>query len=222
LDNDKEAIKELIFGDFDRTKIQTKLQRDSVANIIEEIIKITQKNEYILLIDNVDNITTKASKTLEQLKDHFIIITSAREVSITKSSFLWNFEKIEITNLPRQNALELIHKLSYDINVTDFETFRNHIFEQSEGNPRIIFELCDRYRKEIIITDEVVRSVRHFGALPEIDMSFVVVFLLAGLTILRYTSREIGGTSLRFIGGIALVAFMLFRMFLSRLKRKFV
>lgn len=222
LDNDKEAIKELLFGDFDRSKIQSKIQRDSVANIIEEIIKITQKHEYILLIDNVDNITTKASKTLEYLKDHFIIITSAREVSINKSSFLWNFEKIQIENLPRQNALELIHKLSYDINVTDFETFRNHIFEQSEGNPRIIFELCDRYRKEIIITDEVVRSVRHFGALPEIDMSFVVVFLLAGLTILRYTSREIGGTSLRFIGGIALVGFMLFRMFLSRLKRKVV
>lgn len=221
-DNDKEAVKTLIFGDFDRNKIMQKLQRDSVATLIEEIIRITRKHEFILMIDNVDGITAKAMKCIEQLKDHFVIITTAREVPINKSSFLWNFDRIEIEPLSRIASLELIHRLSYDMDVEDYELYRNHIYEQSAGNPRVIYELVERYRKEIIVTDDVIRSVRHIGGIPEIDMTFVVVLILAGLTVLRYTSREVGGTSLRFIGGIALVALMLLRFFLSKMKRKFI
>lgn len=221
-DNDKEQIKEMIFGDFDKTKIMQKLQKDSVATLIEEILKITQKHEYILMIDNVDGITAKAMKCIELIKDHFVIITTAREVPINKGNFLWNFEKIVIEPLPRSVSLELIHHLSYDIDIEDFELYRNHIYDQSAGNPRVIFELCERYRKELIITDDVIRSVRHIGGLPEWDMSFIVVFLLAGISILRYTSREIGGTNFRFIGGMALVLLMLSRFILSKVKRKFI
>lgn len=222
LDNDKEAIKEMIYADFDKTKLQQKLQKDSIQTLIDEIIKITTKHEYILMIDNVDGITAKGMKTIELLKDHFTILTTAREIPINKANFIWNFDKITIEPLPRTQSLELIHKLSYDIDVEDFELYRNHIYDQSSGNPRVIFELCERYRKETIVTDDVIRSVRHIGGLPEIDMSFGIVIILAGVSILRYTSREMGGESLRFIGGMALVLLMLSRYFLSKTKRKFL
>lgn len=222
LDNDKEAIKDMIYADYDKSKLQQKLQKDSIQTLIDEIIRITAKHEYVLMINNVDGITAKGMKTIELLKDHFTIITTAREIPLNKANFIWNFEKISITQLPRTQSLELIHKLSYDIDVEDFELYRNHIYDQSSGNPRVIFELCERYRKETIVTDDVIRSVRHIGGLPEIDMSFVIVIILAGVSILRYTSREIGGESLRFIGGMALVLLMLSRYFLSKAKRKFL
>jgi site-specific recombinase XerD len=222
LDNDKEAIKNMIYADYDKTKLQQKLQKDSIQSLIDEIIRITTRHEYILMIDNVDGITAKGMKTIEQLKDHFTILTTAREIPINKANFIWNFDKITIEPLPRTQSLELIHKLSYDIDVEDFELYRNHIYDQSSGNPRVIFELCERYRKETIVTDDVIRSVRHIGGLPEIDMSFVIVIILAGVSILRYTSREMGGESLRFIGGMALVLLMLSRYFLSKAKRKFL
>lgn len=221
-EGDKEAIKNLIFPAFDKTQIQQKLQKDSVHSLIEEIIKITTPHEYILMIDNVDGITAKGMKCIELLKDHFTIVTTAREVPISKANFLWNFERIEVENLARTASLELIHRLSYDMDIEDFELYRNHIYDQSSGNPRVIYELCERYRKELVITDDVVRSVRHIGGIPEIDMSFIIVFILAGISILRYTSREIGGTNLRFIGGMALVLLMLSRFFLSKMKRKFI
>jgi integrase/recombinase XerD len=221
-DNDKEAIKDMLFAGFDKNQIMQKLQKDSVANLIEEILKITKKHEYILMIDNVDGITVKGMKCIEMLKDHFVIITAAREVPVNKSSFLWNFEKIEVQSLSRTASLELIHKLSYDMDIEDIELYRNHIYDQSNGNPRVIFELCERYRKEIIITDDVIRSVRHIGGLPEFDMTFIIVFILAGVSILRYSSREIGTINTRFIGGMALVLLMLSRFFLSKLKRKFI
>lgn len=222
LDNDKETIKEMMYGSFTKDQLKTKLQRDSTNSLIEEIIKITTKHEYILMIDNVDGITQKGMKTIELLKDHFIIITTAREIPINKSNFIWNFERIQLTNLQRGHSLELIHRLSSDMEIEDWELYRNHIYDQSSGNPRVIFELCQRYRKEIIISHDVIRSVRHIGGIPEIDMSFVVILILAGISILRYTSREIGGENLRFIGGIALVLLMLSRYFLSKTKRKFL
>lgn len=222
LDNDKETIKSMIYGDFSKEQLKTKLQRDSVTSLIEEIIKITSKHEYILMIDNVDGITVKGMKTIELLKDHFVIITTAREIPINKSNFIWNFERISLQNLNRGNSLELIHSLSHDLEIEDLELYRNHIYEQSSGNPRVIFELCQRYRKELLVTHDVIRSVRHIGGIPEIDMSFVVIIILAGVSILRYTSREIGGQNLKFIGGIALVLLMLSRYFLSKTKRKFL
>jgi site-specific recombinase XerD len=222
LDNEKETIRLMIYGDYDKEKLKTKLQRDSVQTLTEEIIKITRKDEFILMIDNVDHITTKGMKTIELLKDHFVIITTAREIPINKTSFIWNFEKVEINNLSRSNSLELIHRLSNDLDIIDFELFRNHIYDQSAGNPRVIFELCQRYRKELIITDDVIRNVRHIGGLKEIDMSFIIIIILAGVSLLRYTSREIGGENMRFIGGVALVLLMLSRYFLSKTKRKFL
>ena len=124
----------------------------------------TSPNEYILMIENVDGITAKGMKCIEMLKDHFTIITTAREVSINKTSFLWNFQIIDLEPLPRQDALELIYRLSYDIEIENMEVFRNHIYEQSDGNPRVIFEMCERYRKETIVTSDIVRSIRHYGS----------------------------------------------------------
>jgi site-specific recombinase XerD len=221
-DNDKEVIKSVLYADFDKTKLQQKLQRDSVPSLIEEVIKITGKHEYVIFIDNVDGITPKAMKAIENLKDHFVIITTAREVPINKTSFIWNFEQIKLEALTRSSSLELIHKLSFDTEIEDMELYRNHIYDQSGGNPRVIFELCERYRKEAVVTDDIVRQIRHIGGLPEWDMSFIIIIILAGVSILRYTSREFGGESLRFIGGIALVMLMLTRYFLGRIKRKFL
>lgn len=221
-DNDKEAIKELVFGSFDKSQILQKLQKDSVYSLIAEIIKITEKQEYIIVIENVDGITSKAVKCIEMMKDHFVIITTAREIPINKSSFLWNFKQIDIQPLNRTNSIELIHKLSYDLDVEDFELYRQHIYDQSAGNPRVIFELCDRFRKEIYITEENIRTVRHIGGLKEIDMSWTVMLLLACVAVLRYTSREMGSESLRFIGGMAMIALMFFRFFLSKTKRRFL
>lgn len=220
LDNDKEAFKELIFSDLPLDKIKVKLNRESVSNLCEEIQKLTEKKEYILLIDSLDRITPKAVKVLESLKDHFTIVAAAREVPLNKSSFLWNFEIVRLKPLERRDSLELIHKLSYDLEIEDYELFRNHVVEQSDGNPRVIYELIDRYRKEPIISNEVVREVTHFGSLKEWDMSIIVIIFIASLAVLRYLSREVDNSSLRFIGGAAMILLLISRYFFSYTKRR--
>jgi len=220
--NDKEHIAKLMFGDFDLDKIKVLLNRESIKNLCDEIKKLVSPGEYILLIDNVDRITPKAIKTLEELKDTFTIVTSAREVPINKSSFLWNFERIELKNLERRYALDLIQKLSYNLEVENYELFRNHIYEQSDGNPRVIFELIERFRKEPVISNDVVKNIQHFGSLQEIDMTFMIFVSLALVAIYRYLSVEIGSDSYRFIGGVAMILLIVFRYFFKNTKRKFV
>lgn len=220
--NDKEAIKELLYSDLPLDQVKVRLNRLSVRGLCEEIKKVVKPKEFVLLIDCVDRITPKSIKTLEELKDTFTIITSAREIPINKNSFLWNFEIIKMKPLERRFALELINRLSYDLEVEDFELFRNHVYEQTNGNPRAMYEIIERYRKEPVITSDVVRDIRHYGSMKEIDMSLIVIIGLASLAVLRYVSREVDNDAYRFIGGASLIALIIFRYFFSYTKRKFV
>lgn len=220
--NDKEAIYELMYGDLPLDQAKTKINRLSLKNICDEIKKAVEPKEYVLQIDNVDRITPKSVKALEELKDTFTIITTARDVPINKSSFLWNFEVLKLKPLERRYALELINRLSYDLEVEDYELYRNHIFEQTNGNPRAIYEIVERYRKEPVITSDTVRDIRHFGSLQEIDMSIVIILFLGCLAILRYLSREVDNDSYRFIGGASLILLIIFRYLFKYTKRQFV
>lgn len=219
-DNDKEAIFNIVYAKYDKTKAIEKITRESVRNLCDEIIKITTKHEYIIIIDSLDYITNKAVQTLEYLKDHFIIIASAREVKIDKSSFLWNFDIIRLKNLNRHEAIELIERLSYNIQSSDYELFKNHIYEQSAGNPRAIYELCDRFQKEPILTAQKIRAIRHHGARQEIDCTIMILIVLASIACLRYLNHEVENNSFRFIGGCALVLMIISRYFIKATKRK--
>lgn len=50
--NDKETIFKMLYGEFELDKLSQHLQKDSVNNLCNELIKATSKHEYILLIDN--------------------------------------------------------------------------------------------------------------------------------------------------------------------------
>lgn len=220
--HDKEAVMNLMYPKHTLKSVRTPLTKHSTTALAKTLTDITKKHEYVLIIDNVDRITPRVVKVLETLKDHFTIITTAREVAMNKSSFLWNFETIKLEPLKRGESLELIHRLSYDVEMEDQELFRNHIWEQSAGNPRVIFELVERYRKEAFVTSDIVRQVRHYGALPEINVMFILALFLGSLVILRYWGREVGDTSLQFIGGAALVFLMFFREFMRFTKRRVI
>lgn len=218
--NDKEHLFNLLYGDYDLAKLHQHLQRDSITSLTKEIIKLTQKHEYLLVIDNVDRITPRGVKALENLKDHYTILTSAREVPLNKTSFLWNFEILPIKPLPRPHSLTLIQRLSHGLEIEDFTLYRNHIYEQTEGNPRAIVELVDRYKKEVIITTDIIREIKHTGSRKEYDMSPLVIFILGGLSILRYVAYEIGNSSLKIVGGAALILLVISRYFFHFSTRK--
>lgn len=220
LHGEKEKVFELMFGEFDRTALKSKLSRQTMKHLAQCICDVVQPHEYVLVIDSVDRIPPRAVDVLEIFKDHFTIITSAREVALNKTSFLWNFETHKVDELTRPMCLELINKLSYDMEIEDYEQYKNYIWNKSDGNARVIFEMCDRFRKEVIVSKDTVRSIDHYGSLKEIDMSIFILIALGCMAIFRYVGRETGNTSLTFIGGCAMIILILSRYFFGFTKHK--
>jgi len=219
-ENDKEKVASVIFKDFDRTKIETRLSRQSVSFLCDEIKSLVEPKEYILKIKQFDDVTKQSLKVIDSLKDTFVILTSANEISITKAPFFWNFEKLELKNLNRVQSFELIHKLSYDMEIEDYEIYRNHIWNQTDGNPKAITEMTERYRREPKLAAETIRSVTHSGVIKDWDCSYALVILIASLAVMRYMTSELDNPGFRFIGGMSMILLLLTRAFVSQTKRK--
>ena len=220
--NEKEQVKNLLFGEMELDKVETRLSRQSIAYLCDQIKSCCEPKEYILKIKQFDDVTKASLKLLDQLKDHFVILTAATEISITKAPLFGNFEKIEIKNLPRLQAFELIHKLSASITIQDYEVYRNHIWEQTDGNPRAIIDMIERYKREPFLIAETIRNVTHSGVIREIDCSMAVVLLIAGMAVMRYMTGELDQPALRLIGGAAMILLILTRFAVSKTKQQFI
>ena len=219
----KEKIIQLLTEDADINKLITK---DSVPNLINLLIKTTTQNEYTLIIDDITAVTPAGVTALEKLKNHFHIIAAARQIKMSHASFLSNFQKVEIKPLNRVEATQLIMQVSKPMlhRIEDIETYKNHVYDQTNGNPLFIIELIERFSKEPVISIDHIRDIRHTAALKEIDMSIPVVIGFSSLMILRYIGGEFDDDSgaFRLFGGI----FMLFALFARSIfsfgKRKWV
>ncbi len=219
---EKKHIADLIYQDFSIDAIKPKINRENLPHICTTLINCCEPKEYVLLIDDITTITPTSRRALEKLKDAFVIVAGARYIKANDSSFVWNFEQIRLKNLNRNHATQMIQSLSSGLEVENTEVFANHIYEQTDGNPRAIFELIDRYRKEPFLTNEIVKNIKHIGAIKEIDMTFMVVLFLAVMSAMRYMSRELDIPALRFIGALALVLLLVSRPFLMSLRKKYL
>lgn len=221
---DKEQVADLFFKDTaDNTKLAAQVNKESVASICKILMGVCKPQEYILKIGDIDSITPSVVKALEILKDHFTIVTTGRSLKPQSAGFIWNFERIEITNLSRQNTLRLTHYLCQDLEPEDAEYLRNKVWDTSEGNPRMVQELCGRFRKEPVLDNETVADVcgNYIGKqTKEIDMSIFLFVIFGALSLLRYVSRESHNPSIRFIGGVAMVILMFGRYFFNSARRK--
>ena len=222
--NDKEQVAAVFFKDFDLApeKIENRLSRQSIGYLCDEIKAIVRPKEYILKIKQFDDVTKQTLKVIESLKDTFVILAAATEISLTKAPFFWNFEKLELKNLNRLQTFELIHKLSYDLIIEDYEIYRNHIWQQTNGNPKAITEMVERYRREPQLVTETIRSVTFNGAIKEWDCTYIVIMLIGFLAVMRYMTAELDNPALRLIGGMAMIGLLLTRSIASRTKRKYI
>ncbi len=221
----KSAVAELLYNTSDHSKLIVRIQKESIAAISKAIIDSTQKHEFILVISDIDLITDSSMKALKVLKEHFIILTTARNIKIKQSDFLWDFEKIELKNLHRKDALNLTYTLTNMLDIEDKQFMLNKIFDTSDGNPRMITELVERISKESIISNEIIEELcnSYLGRqAQEFDMSMILLLIFGGLAALKYVGRESGDSSLQFLGGIIMIILLFARYFFNYSKRKFI
>ena len=120
--------------------------------------------------------------------------------------------------------MKLFHRISDDLDFGSFtEATQNLIWQTSEGNPRMICELVERFRKEQFLTIEIVETIckNYIGKeTKQVDMSIYLLLIFGSLAVLRYLSAEVGNPSLRFLGGICMIILLFARFFFNSFKRR--
>jgi hypothetical protein len=202
------------------------ISRDSITNLIDLCTKVCEPMEYTLIIDDITNVGRPGVLALEKLKNHFHIIAACRRLKIDKKTAVTNFQHIQLQNLQRHEAIDLIQKLTYPFidRIEDYELYKNHIWEQTAGNPLYMYELIDRYRKEGYVTTEVTRDISHTSGMKEVDLFPVIIGLVACLSALRYMAKATGGDSGPFylIAGLGMIALFFGRALMQAGKRKWI
>lgn len=195
----------------------------SLPNLVQTLKDVIQPGEYLLKIGNIDGITPKAIKVLEDLKDHFTIITTARFLKMESASFAWSFEKVELQPLSRPDSLKVIYRLISDCEVADLDAVMIKVYETADGNPRKLRELCERLRREPFINLDTATEIAdsYLGRqVQEFDFSLVLMLVLGGFVLLRYYGRETVERDLQFIGACIMLILMVARYFFRATKRK--
>lgn len=221
-ENDKSEVAKLLLNPTSEKNIETRLQKDSVMNLVEVIKNLTEAKEYVLKINNIDNLTPTTANVLDKLKDHFQIITTARVVQMKFLSIFSSFEQIEIKELSRRESYILIQRL-LNTRIEDLEIVITKIFDTSTGNPQQIKELCEKINVEsyvdLSLAEEICNNYLGRG-MQEIDMSLILLLILGGFAILRYYGRESGEKDLQFIGGAIMIIMLFARYLFNGVKRK--
>jgi integrase/recombinase XerD len=210
----------------EESRVNEIVMRKAPKFLIHDLVAVTKKHEFTLVIDDVTTITPTAVTGLEKLKNHFHIICAARRVPVEKATFLTNFERIELKPLARPEAMELIARLSKPFlnRIEDYEAYKNHIWENTNGVPLYVCEMVERYGKEADINTEIIKDIRHTAALQEINFAPFVVGVLACMTVLRYWSRISGEDAGPFylLAALGLVFLIFGRGIIAATKKKYI
>lgn len=219
----KEAVASLLYNTTDPNALRTKVGKESLPNLCKLLTDACDKKEYILRINDLDRLTPTVAKALDILKDHFVIVTSARSIPLDKSSFVWAFEKLDLKPLSRTDTLRLFHRLTADLVMQETEWIQTKVWDTSAGNPRMTIELAERIRTELVIDAYVVDQIcnDYLGKQTrEIDASPYLLLGFGSLIIFKYLGREAGEQGMTFIGSAVMVIALFARYFLRIGKRK--
>ena len=129
-------------------------------------------------------------------------------------------ERLEITNLPPDDARRLIRQASAGVEIEDRRLLETHLLQQTNGNPRAILESVDRLRKEPAVTRNAVRELSHTGAQQQFDMTPVVILPLIAITAFRFIARGLDSMDFYLVAGLGSALAMAARFYLFRSRRK--
>lgn len=203
----------------DFEKIKKRHTRETIQAWTDIVIDSVTKNECVLIVDDLSDITPSVGRLIDKLNRKYIIIAALREIKKTYEKHFWKFDRIEIEPLSTPEAKNLIWQCTAGADIEDYHMTETSILQQSAGNPRAIIEIVERLRKEPAVTRSTVRHVSHTGARNQIDLTFVVVLLLLAVVAARFFMRGIGSMEGYVLAGIGSAILVGIRFFMYRFKR---
>lgn len=194
--------------------------RTSVQGWAKMILDCVQKDEWTLILDNLSDLSTSTGRLLDQLAQKFVIFAGAQQLKKAHDKHFWKFERIELKNLPPDEARLLIRQAATGAQIEDMALFETHILQRSAGNPRALLESVARLRKESTVTREAVRELAHAGGRNQVDLTPALLLLTCLLLAARFVARGLGETEFYLLAGVGSVLAMGMRFFLSRMRSR--
>jgi hypothetical protein len=194
--------------------------RTSVRGWVQLVCQAVEKDAWTLVIDDLSDLTASTGRLIDRLAPHFRVVAALHEVRQPYEKHFWKFERLEIGNLPPDDARRLIRQASQGVEIEDRQLLETHLLQKTNGNPRAILESVDRLRKEPAVTRNAVRELSHTGAQQQFDLTPVVVIPLIAITAFRFIARGLDSMDFYLVAGLGSALAMAARFYLFRSRRK--
>ena len=146
----KTSLAGFLKGDYDPAFLSSQ----NISSLRKLFYKKIHKEKPYLIFDHMGSVGPKFFSYLENLLDEHPALFVARSFDSGEigdlSLLLFSFDKLEIHNLNRKYAFELITHLieSFGLVIDKADFFRKEVFRLSDGNPSAIREICQYAGKD--------------------------------------------------------------------------
>ena len=146
----KTSLAGFLKGDYDSSFLSCR----NITSLRKLFYKKVHKEKPYLIFDHMGSVGPMFCSYLENLLDEHPALFIARSADPGEigdlSLLLYSFAKLEIHNLNRKHAFELITHFieSYCLVIDKADYFRKEVFRLSGGNPSAIREICQYARKD--------------------------------------------------------------------------
>ena len=140
----KTSLAGFLKGDYDPTFLSSQ----NISSLRKLFYKRVHKEKSYLIFDHMGSVGPKFFSYLENLLDEHLALFIARSHDPGEigdlSLLLFSFDKLEVHNLNRKYAFELITHFieSFGLVIDKADFFRKEVFRLSDGNPSAIREIC--------------------------------------------------------------------------------
>lgn len=184
------------------TKKQDKqIRRMTIKELTDNILPLLEEKSshkpFILLFDQLEEITSSTADILEKLSTFCVVFGACQFIRRIRTlrRFFWQFDIVELDPFTKEESRllveNLIRKKRLKIKCPDF--FINQVVANTSGIPLSIVETINRAQQKGTITRSYVREMFiHGSGLKEVDASPFVILIFAFFIVMRFVYRGFG------------------------------
>jgi DNA-binding Lrp family transcriptional regulator len=196
-----------------------KLKVRELFRLVRDALARSRKR-YLLLIDDIDQITPMQKPMLQELLElrNVQVIATAKTERPRYASLWHHFFPVELRPLSREASDRLVEEFisGRGIPVADekknLEVLKERLYRLSRGNPRDLFALLRRIEVQGYVDREYLQKELGVGLEePIIDMTWFIVATAAIIMAARYLGLGLHDRGLYILAGISYAAMILVR-----------
>ncbi|MCX5751239.1 MAG: tyrosine-type recombinase/integrase [Candidatus Saganbacteria bacterium] len=210
-------IKNMLIQICDKLGVKLKT-RASTKDIVEAIKNSKGTNPPILIIDNLNRLKVSDVDALLVLLENFAILSASAEISPKLKHLWWKFKQVELHPLSDSAAKELIHYLTQNLSISDYEMLENRILTLSNRLPLAIVDMVHQVSHRPVVTRDVVREMYHEAGIKYRDWTSVVIFLWAIIIACRFIALGTHNFEGYILAGFGLASVGVLRYFVFRMR----